>query len=75
MDPFDAQEFSDLHAINADPLRQIDGMGLSDLRRYIHTLHRADKWADGLSCPVLEALASGALQRAGLRLLDMPVST
>ncbi len=75
MDPFDPEDYADLKAINEEPIRMIDDMDLNDLRRYIHTLQRADKWSDGLWSPVLEALASGALQRAGQRLLDAPVSS
>lgn len=38
------------------------------LRLYVHTLVRAERWADSYSSPILEALASGALQLVAKRL-------
>ena len=65
---FGPEEFQPLGDIHQDPSRWITSMGPTELRRYIHTLHRADKAADGLECRVLEALACGALQLVANRL-------
>lgn len=64
-------ELVGLKDINRDPQGTVGRMGLSELRWYIHTVQRANKWADCYSSPILECLASGALQLAGRRLAEL----
>ncbi len=71
---YELRELVDLKAINRNPQETVGRMRLADLRWFIHTVQRADKWADGYSSPILECLASGALQLAGKRLAEFPVS-
>lgn len=68
--PYDFDDLLDLAAIDAHPAETLGAMEFPELRRYLHTLHRADKWADAYSSPILASLASGALQRAARRLRD-----
>ncbi|NVH77088.1 hypothetical protein FSB08_32370 [Paraburkholderia sp. JPY432] len=57
----DYDDFFDLRAANADPRATLNACSFADLRHYLHTLQRAERWADGYSSPILEALASGSL--------------
>lgn len=41
-----------------------------ELRHYVHTLLRSERWADGYSSPILEALIQGALQAISRRLAN-----
>ncbi len=63
------EQCMDLYAVNARPQEMIGKMRFSELRRYIHTVQRAAKWSDGYD-PIIEALASGALQLAANRLME-----
>lgn len=74
LDDYEMTDLVDLKEINRDPQGTVGRMGISDLRWFIHTVQRSDKWADCYSSPVLECLASGALQLAGKRLAEFPVS-
>jgi hypothetical protein len=71
---YDVTDLVDLKEVNRNPQGTVGRMGINDLRWFIHTLQRSDKWADCYSSPILEILASGALQRAGRRLTELPVS-
>ncbi|MBH1971992.1 hypothetical protein FK216_11890 [Moraxellaceae bacterium AER2_44_116] len=46
----------------------IPTLNFPQIRQYIHTLLRAEKWADGCESPILDALRSGALQAVSSRL-------
>lgn len=74
LNDYEEHELVDLDSINRDPHRTVGGMGITDLRWFIHTVQRADKWADGYSSPILEYLVSGSLQLAGKRLGELPVT-
>lgn len=65
---YPAGELVPLSEVNRNPGQMLGAMNGEELRQYVHTLHRADKWADGYSSPILEALASGALQLLAARL-------
>jgi ADP-ribose pyrophosphatase YjhB (NUDIX family) len=67
---FPPEEWLDLEDIDRHPERAVSIMGPKDIREYLHTLHRSEKWADGYSSPMFEALASGALQAVARRLLE-----
>jgi hypothetical protein len=41
-----------------------------ELRHYVHTLLRSERWADGYSSPIFEALIQGVLQAIGRRLTN-----
>ncbi len=69
LDDYDQRDLLDRTAINRNPQGTVGRMGLSELRWFIHTVQRSEKWADGYSSPILKCLASGALQLAGKRLL------
>jgi hypothetical protein len=46
----------------------IDAWTFPELRQYVHYLLRHERWSDGYSSPILEALAQGHLQRVAERL-------
>lgn len=46
----------------------IPTLSFPQIRHYIYTLLRAEKWADGCGSPILEAFRSGALQAISFRL-------
>ena len=74
LDDYEMVDLVDLKEINRNPQECIGRMGISEIRWFIHTVQRADKWADCYASPVLECLASGALQFAGKRLAEFPVN-
>ena len=41
-----------------------------ELRHYVHTLLRSERWADGYSSPIFEALIQGMLQAISRRLAN-----
>lgn len=41
-----------------------------ELRHYVHTLLRSERWADGYSSPIFEALRQGVLQAISQRLAN-----
>jgi hypothetical protein len=53
---------------NHRPEETIRAWTFHELRHYIHTLLRAERWADGYSSPILEAVMSGALREVAKRL-------
>jgi hypothetical protein len=57
-----------LEAANAKPEDTLGECGLPRIRHYLHTLARAERWADGHSSPVLHAIKAGALQLVARRL-------
>ncbi len=48
--------------------RAIEAWTFPELRQYVHHLVRHERWSDGYSSPILEALAQGHLQRVADRL-------
>jgi len=50
------------------PAEAIAGWSFAQLRQYVHYLVRHERWADGFSSPILEALAAGHLQQVADRL-------
>jgi len=46
----------------------IAGWSFAQLRQYVHYLVRHERWADGFSSPILDALAAGHLQQVADRL-------
>jgi hypothetical protein len=71
---YEMVDLVDLMEINRDPAGCIGRMGISEIRWFIHTVQRADKWADCYASPILDCLASGALQLAGKRLAAFSVN-
>lgn len=63
-------DWLDLASINREPESSIARMTAYDLRLYLHTLHRAEKWGDCLASPILDAFASGALPALAQRFLE-----
>lgn len=53
---------------NHRPQETMRAWTFHDLRHYFHTLLRAERWADGYSSPILQAVMSGALGEAASRL-------
>lgn len=43
------------------PAETLGRLGFMQLRHYLHTLFRAERWADGYSSPIRSALEAGAL--------------
>jgi hypothetical protein len=50
------------------PVAAIAGWSFAQLRQYVHYLVRHERWADGFSSPILDALAAGHLQQVADRL-------
>lgn len=63
-------DWLDLNEIHRHPVEAIGRLNSGEIRLYIHTLQRAEKWADCYGSPVLESLASGALQAIAKRLFE-----
>lgn len=61
-------DWVDLARIQAAPEETVRAMDSEDIRKYIHTLQRGEKWSECTSSPILQALASGALQHVADRL-------
>lgn len=59
-----------LPQVNRDVAGTVGVWDLPQLRLYLHTLVRGEKWCDGDSSVVLEAFASGALQTIAKRLQE-----
>lgn len=59
-----------LPQVNRDVDGTVGKWGLPQLRLYLHTLMRGEKWCDGNSSVVLEAFDSGALQTVARRLQE-----
>lgn len=53
---------------NLRPNEHLADCSFRDLRHWVHHLFRAERWADGLSSPILEAINSGALTIVATRL-------
>lgn len=53
---------------NRRPEEVLGDCDLASLRHYLHSLCRGERWSDGYSSPIFDALCSGALQLAGHRL-------
>jgi hypothetical protein len=48
----------------------VDRWSFFEVRRYMHTLLRSERWADGYSSPIFEALIQGVLRAIGHRLAN-----
>lgn len=59
-----------LPQVNRDVDGTVGKWGLPQLRLYLHTLMRGEKWCGGDSSVVLEAFESGALQTVARRLQE-----
>lgn len=59
------KEFEEL---SSHPREHLGWAGFNRLRHWIHTLLRAERWADSYSSPIREATASGALEIVAGRL-------
>lgn len=64
----DMKPDADLNAVSAQPERFISSWNFPEIRMYIHTLLRAERWADGYSSPICEAISSGALAMVAERI-------
>ncbi len=51
------------------PRHYLESMPFAGLRQFMHTLWRAEHWADGYGSPIKEALENGALAIIGRRLM------
>ncbi|MDI3356286.1 hypothetical protein MO767_18295 [Pseudomonas sp. UYIF39] len=58
----------DFEAINARPEKQLDGLPMAEIRRFVHALYRCERHNHGWSSLVLLAVQSGALGMIALRL-------
>ncbi|PRZ56354.1 hypothetical protein BX589_1014 [Paraburkholderia fungorum] len=52
------------------PEDAVDSWTFFELRHHVHTLLRAERWADGYSSPIFEALAQGVLSAISGRLVS-----
>jgi 8-oxo-dGTP pyrophosphatase MutT (NUDIX family) len=59
-----------LNEVNRDPAMFLGHCNFNDLRHYVHTLLRGERWADGYGSQILEAAKSGALRLVATRLQD-----
>jgi hypothetical protein len=57
-----------LEGVRERATETIDGWPFARLRQYVHYLVRHERWADGYSSPLFEALTNGYLQRVADRL-------
>jgi hypothetical protein len=57
-----------LEAARTRPAEVIAGWSFPQLRQYVHHLVRHERWADGYSSPILDALVAGHLQQVADRL-------
>lgn len=57
----DIQPLINFSSINVNPEHYISSWNLDDIRLYIHTLIRAERWNAGCGSPILESIKSGAL--------------
>lgn len=55
---------------DANPDEAVATWSFPELRHFTHTLLRSERWADGYSSPVFDALVGGVLQAVGQRLLS-----
>lgn len=62
-----------LDAANASPKAVLGACRFEDIRHYLHTLSRDERWSDAYSSPIFEAMRSGALQLVGERLRKDPI--
>lgn len=64
----DFAPMSDFEEMSSRPREHLNCAGFNRLRHWIHTLLRAERWADSFSSPIREAIASGALEIVAGRL-------
>ena len=57
----DLAPMDDFEEMNTRPREHLFGIGFNKLRHWVHTLLRAERWADGYSSPIREAIAGGVL--------------
>lgn len=58
----DLAPMNDFEEICSRPREHLGSAGFNRLRHWIHTLLRAERWADGYSSPIRETIVSGALE-------------
>lgn len=66
----DLAPMNDFEEMGSRPREHLSGASFSKLRHYVHTLLRAERWADGYSSPIREAIVSGALELVADRLAN-----
>lgn len=66
----DLAPMDDFEEMGARPREHLSSAGFNKLRHYLHTLLRAERWADGYSSPIREAIVSGALEIVSERLAN-----
>lgn len=66
----DLAPMDDFEEMGSRPREHLGNAGFNKLRHYLHTLLRAERWADGYSSPIREAIVSGALEIAVDRLAN-----
>lgn len=64
----DLAPMDDFEEMGSRPREHLSSAGFNRLRHWIHTLLRAERWADGYSSPIRDAIASGALEIVADRL-------
>ena len=64
----DGKMEGDLMEVNRRLNEVIDRWSFPELSQYLHYLQRCEKWADGYSSPILDAIRSGALLKVVARL-------
>lgn len=64
----DLAPIDDFDEMNTWPREHLVRAGFNRLRHWVHTLLRAERWADGLASPILDAIVSGALEIVAGRL-------
>ncbi|MDH4557809.1 NUDIX hydrolase [Pseudomonas sp. BN417] len=60
----------DLTAVDNNPVAALGHCPFPEIRHFVHTLLRSERWADGYSSPILEAVNSGALALVAARLRE-----
>ncbi|WP_428828032.1 hypothetical protein ACLIKD_08910 [Azonexus sp. IMCC34842] len=57
----DLEAMNNFEEMGSRPRDHLSGASFSKLRHYVHTLLRAERWADGYASTIREAIVSGAL--------------
>ncbi len=65
---YEPMEGGSFERLKTWPREYLADCPLNVLRHWVHTLLRAERWADGWSSPIREAIDSGALQLVAERL-------
>ena len=64
----DFAENPGIEAAMADPRKKLASVSFVRLRAFVHTLLRAERWADGYSSFIRDGLSNGALEIVASRL-------